>query len=189
VTLLSGLRRLASALGQPPALLPADLTWLQPRIARLEPAAIGLSPKTWSNVLSNARAGLHHCGIVEQRFRRLDDFSPLWQPLWESVRVSGKLSLTTTLGRFVRFLDNFQIVPANVGPTHVEQYQEAVALNELRRSPEQGARKATYAWNRATRLLADWPKQTLPVTKSDVIYGLPLSTFPQELRRGPGPLC
>ena len=93
---------------------------------------------------------------------------------------SRNLTLTTTMGRLVRFLDNLGVAPGEVGPNHIEQYQQALALNELRRSPEAGARQARYAWNRATRLLPDWPKQILPVPESDKVYGLPLSTFPQS---------
>jgi hypothetical protein len=41
--LASGLRRLATAVDKPPALLKANLGWLQPRLSRVEPAALGLS--------------------------------------------------------------------------------------------------------------------------------------------------
>jgi hypothetical protein len=116
--------------------------------------------------------------VVEQRFRRLDDLSPQWQPLWDGVLASRNLSLTATLGRFIRFLDKMGIAPGQVGPEHVALYQEALGLNELRKDPQLGARQALTAWNRATKLLADWPQQTLPVPRSTKVYQLPLSRFP-----------
>ena len=41
--LVSGLRRVAEALNRTPALVPADPRWLQPRLARIAPAAIGVT--------------------------------------------------------------------------------------------------------------------------------------------------
>lgn len=65
--LTSGLRRVAEALNRTPAEVPADPRWLQPRIARIAPAAHGVSPKTWQNTISNARNAMVACGIVTKR--------------------------------------------------------------------------------------------------------------------------
>lgn len=52
--LISGLTRISEALGKLPANVPADPTWLQPRLAALAAVQLGISPKTWSNILSTA---------------------------------------------------------------------------------------------------------------------------------------
>lgn len=57
-------------------MIPADPAWLQPRLARFAPAAIGLSAKSWSNVLSDARAALEFFGLAERRIRRKSDLTP-----------------------------------------------------------------------------------------------------------------
>ena len=75
--LASGLRLLAEAMQSDPATTPADPTWLQPRIAAIAPVMLDLKPKTWANILSNARTALATCGVVEKAIR-LNDLSPLW---------------------------------------------------------------------------------------------------------------
>jgi hypothetical protein len=111
--MISGLRRLAAALGRAPEEVPADPKWLQPRVAKVAPAALGISPKTWSNVLSNAQAGMARFGIVEKRRRRRQsDLSRAWRELWDMVLASGDLSLRTALCRFVHFLSTQSTEPA-----------------------------------------------------------------------------
>ncbi|MEH6647571.1 hypothetical protein [Sulfitobacter sp.] len=74
--LISGLNRVAKALGCAPQDVPCHTRWLQPRLSKIAPAAFGLSPKTWQNAVSNARAAMVHVGIVERRARRITDLSP-----------------------------------------------------------------------------------------------------------------
>ena len=64
----SGLRGVAKALGRPPEAVPADPSWLQPRLARVAPASMNLSATSWSNTVSNARAAIAHFGCVGQAF-------------------------------------------------------------------------------------------------------------------------
>lgn len=103
--LVSGLRRVASALDRTPAQVPADPRWLQPRLARIVPAALGIATKTWQNSVSNARSAMVTCGIVRKRQRKVSDLSPVWQALWEQVRASKDKGLLSPLPRFVFFLD------------------------------------------------------------------------------------
>lgn len=56
--MISGLRRVAKALGLPPEDVPCDSRWLQPRLSKVTPAALGLAPKSWQNAVSDARAAL-----------------------------------------------------------------------------------------------------------------------------------
>lgn len=180
--LASGLRRLARILDRPPEEIPADPTWLQPRVDRVSPAACDLKPKSWSNLLSDVRAAFVHCGIVERRTRRLDDLSPMWRPLWEKLLASGDQSLLPALGRFVRFLDRCEIAPDAVEELHAHAYRDALALNELRRSPDDGLRQAVYGWNLATKRIEAWPQQTLTLPARDNRYALRLDAFPATFR-------
>ncbi len=52
--LIRGLRRVAEALNLTHAQVLADPRWLQPRLARIAPAALRVSSKTWQNIVSNA---------------------------------------------------------------------------------------------------------------------------------------
>jgi len=163
--MISGLRRVAKTLGRAPEEVPADPKWLQPRLGKISAAALGLNPKTWANVLSNARAGLERCGILDRGpNRRITDLGPDWQPLWAQLVASGDLSLRAPLGRFVHFLSALGVAPGEVTDQHARAYREAVALNAISKSPETAWRAAVNGWNLAGRRLPDWPQimLTLP---------------------------
>ncbi|MBN9678845.1 hypothetical protein [Salipiger bermudensis] len=99
----SALKRVAEALGKAPSNVPAELRWLQPRLEAIAPAMIGVSQKTWANLVSNARAALVHSGIAKPRTNRQHVLTEGWRVLWETARASGKIH--ASLSRFVYFLD------------------------------------------------------------------------------------
>lgn len=159
--LLSGLRRVAEALQRTPAQVPADPRWLQPRLARIAPAAIRVNPKTWQNIVSNARSAMVACGIVTKRHRQPCDLSADWQPLWECVRDSKDKSLLSPLPRFVFFLNRIGVAPADVHSDHALLFLEALELNEISKSPQSACKDAVTGWNRAVERLPSWPRQRL----------------------------
>lgn len=183
--ILSGLRRIAKALGRPPEDVPADVHWLRSRLAHLSPAAIGLSPKSWSNAISDARAGLIRFGVVERRISRKSALSPEWKILWEAALASGDKTIPFALPRLVHFLSGLGISPCDVNIDHIEAFREALVLNELYRSPDQGVRKAVEAWNLARKRLPEWPRQalTLPSRAKRIKFapGIFPASFLEEL--------
>ncbi|MCB6180201.1 hypothetical protein LHP98_18980 [Rhodobacter sp. Har01] len=181
--LASGLRRVADALQRDPAMTPADPAWLQPKIAAISPAGLDLSPKSWANILSNARAALAFCGIV-QKATRLDDLSPLWAPVWHDVLASGELRVSRGLGRLVRFLDNLDVAPAEVTIEHAILYRAALEINELHRSPEESMRQAVRAWNIALDRIPGWPGRPICLSPRGNRFCLPLDRFPEGLQEG-----
>ena len=81
----SALRRVAKALGLPPEDVPCDPRWLQPRLKKVAPAAHGLTPKSWQNIVSDARGAMAHFGIVKRRHRKNEDLTDEWRVLWKAV--------------------------------------------------------------------------------------------------------
>jgi hypothetical protein len=178
--IVSGLRRMSEALGLPPQEVPADVTWLQHRIARVAPAALGLSDKTWSNIQSNARAGLVRFGVVEKRISRKADLSPAWRTLWELVLRSGDETLSSGLSRFVYFLSRLGVDPEDVSDAHGDAYLKAVAMNEIRRSPEKSWTMTARSWNLAVRRIPEWPRQLLTVPSRGRTIRIDIEKFPAE---------
>ena len=76
--LISGLRRLSKALGLPSSEVPCDARWLEPRLAKIAPASLGLTAKSWQNIVSDVRSAMAHVGIVERQHNRFQDLSPEW---------------------------------------------------------------------------------------------------------------
>lgn len=178
----SGLRRVAKAIGRPIEEVPADASWLQKRLANFSPAAIGLTPKSWSNALSDARAGLVLFGIIDRRFSRKDDLSPAWKLLWEAVLASGDMTLQP-LSRFVYFLNRLGIAPTEVNDSHTHAYRDAMVLNEISKSPEIAYRAAVNCWNLAVLRIPGWPPQTFTLPSRLKTIKFPLSTFPESFQR------
>jgi integrase len=178
----SGLRRVAKALGRVPEDVPADAAWLQKRLAGFAPASVGLTPKSWSNALSDARAGMVLFGVVERRFNRKSDLSPSWKPIWEAVLASGDLSVQP-ISRFIYFLSRLGVAPADVGDAHLEAYHEAMVLNEINKSPEVATRPAANCWNLAVKRIPDWPRQTFTLPNRRNTFKLDLAAFPQSFQR------
>lgn len=176
--LVSALHRLTDALNAAPETVPADPLWLQPRIAAVMPAAMGIADKTWSNITSNAKAALAECGIgATSRQKRLS-LSPAWDTLWSAVVTSKDASLRIMLDRFVQFLDANDIAPESVVTGDLDAYIEALRVNTIRKDPALTLRKTRAAWNRAIDKVAGWPGQSLEAPVSDDLISLPLSTFP-----------
>lgn len=179
--LISGLNRVAKVIHREPATVPADPTWLQPRIAAVTPARNGITPKSWSNIISNAQAALRHLGITATRTRDLSDLSEEWRALWQALLSSNDHTLARGLGRFVRFLDKNNVGPHDVIEEHIDLFREALTLNELRKDPAESALQALYAWNRAVAKVPTWPKTRLAPPRSDRNFVLPSEELPSTL--------
>lgn len=178
--MISGLRRVAKAIGRAPQDVPCHGRWLQPRLAKIAPAALGLKDKAWQNVVSNARAAMVHVGIVERRDNRITDLSPAWQALWASVLASPQSkTLQPPLCRFIHFLNNQGVAPDDVNAEHALAYRDAVIRNEISKSPEVAYRAAVNGWNLAARALPDWPQTCLPLERRQKIIKLDEAAFPK----------
>lgn len=179
--LVSGLRRVAQAIGRSPDNVPADARWLQTRLTKVVPAAIGVSPKTWSNIVSNANAALARFGVVDRRINRISDLSPEWLHLWKLALASGVWTLRTSLGRFVYFLNRAGIAPEEVRDSHARDFREAIAASAIRKDPDLTYRYAVNAWNQAARIIPEWPRAMLTVPKKQVLIKLPAGELPPSL--------
>lgn len=168
--LISGLTRVAKALGRTPAEVPADPKWLQPRLEKVMPAAIKLSERSWQNARSDARAALAWAGIVKRRDRAIEDLSPEWRALWQRVLASKDKSLSLALCRFTHFLNALGVSPDDVVQAHADSYLHALEADEISRSPQTAWRAAINAWNRATTRIEGWPQARLALPRRQQVY-------------------
>lgn len=176
--MVSGLRRVAKALGLPPHDVPCHGRWLQPRLDKISPAALNLSDKGWQNAVSDARAAMAHAGIVERRDNRFTDLRPAWKSLWATALESPHApTFGGGLCRFVYFLNTNDVAPEDVCAQHVIAYHHALSRDEIRKSPDVATRAAINCWNLAVRSLPSWPKNKLPLERRKKIISLPESDF------------
>ena len=181
--LISGLRRVAKALGRRVEEAPAVPRWLQPRIAKVNPVALGLAPKSWQNAVSDAKAALAYCGIVKTRSLRKTDLSPEWRALWETVLHSGDPTLQPALGRFVYFLSEVGAAPDEVCEAHAEAFRQGLEMLEIRRCPDRAFRAAVNGWNLAVRRIPAWPRTVLPLASRQHVVKLRDDVLPASFQR------
>jgi len=172
----SGLKRVAKALARPVSDLPADTRWLQPRLNNVAPAALGISRKSWQNILSDARAAMAHFGIVGTRQRHFRDLTPEWQEMWRNL-LDAKDPTLAALRRFVHFLSGQGVDPNTVTDAHARDYLDAVTLNEISKDPETAYRAAVNNWNLARKRILGWPDITLTLESRQKVIILPDETY------------
>lgn len=180
--MLWGLRRVAKALNRSLNTIPADPKWLQPRLDQVQPAALGLCGKSWSNALSGARAALENCKIVEIRKNRIDDLSTEWRMLWNMILSSDDPSLKISLSRFVYFLSRHSVAPNLVRDIHATAFFEAVERNEIRKPADKAYRNAITSWNRAVRKFLGWPQNLLTLSSQSRRISLAVTDFPKSFQ-------
>lgn len=176
--LISGLRRVAKAVGRQTEDMLADPKWLQPRVSKIAPAALGLTVKSWQNAVSDTRAALARFGIVKPRNRHIDDLQPAWRALWLAVLASKDKTLIPGLCRFVHFLSNLDVAPDAVTQGHAHAFLVAVKADEITKLPEVSWRNAICAWNLATTRMEAWPQILLAVPKRQGVIKLPDEALP-----------
>jgi integrase len=184
---ISALRRLAKILDRPLEEIPADPRWLRPRIRRIVPVAAGVSAKSWTNIVSDARAAMAKCGLVADQELLRRHLSPEWSPLWGLAMAAKDPALTAALGRFVHLVNRLGVAPHEVDDPHIALYREALERNELSKDPEGTARAAMHGWNRAEARFPEWPRHRFTIPCRLNLIVLPLATFPpsflEELER------
>lgn len=177
--LSSGLRRVANALSRSPEDVFCDARWLQPRLSKVQPAALGLTTKSWQNAVSDARAAMAHFGTIKLKTNRIEDLSATWKPLWSAVAETRDQSILSALRRFVYFLDRLGVDPLEVTDEHALAYKQCVAEQEISRSPEVAYRAAVNGWNLARARVGAWPDIQLNLPDRRKVIQLPVGVLPE----------
>jgi integrase len=170
--MISGLRRIAKAVNRAVDDVPAFGRWLQPRLDKLSPAAMGVTTKSWQNAVSDARSAMSQCGLVERRWGRPSDLSSDWHALWKTVLASDDPTVKNAIGRFVHFLSRHDVAPAEVRDEHAFAFLEALEVNEIYKSPETAYRAAIYGWNLAATRFPAWPQVRLFLPNRQIVHKL-----------------
>lgn len=180
--LISGLNVVARAIGLAPAACLADPIWLRPRVAKIRPAALGISGKSWTNSISNARSALAAAGIVDSARGARMPLSPAWRELWEKVRAYDDDNIRLPLSRFPAFCSRIGVAPVDVTDETIADFRRALELNEIRKDPEKVAWQTAHAWNLAVERIPGWPQRKLQKPQRHSHYSLPIDAFPTSFQ-------
>jgi integrase len=173
--LASAVRAVARTLGLPPGDVPAHPGFLGQRVAKVGPAAHGLTPSRWANIKSLLRRALNLAGVSTMPGRYLAPLSPAWSGLRRQIPDRGtKLGLS----RLMHFCSAEKIEPEDVDDSVLERYRQALELEAVVKNPRAIWRDSLTFWNRAVGRVPGWPPRTLSVPVQSGRYGLPMDAFP-----------
>jgi hypothetical protein len=90
--MVSAVKRICAIAGTTPATVPAELPVLREMLARIRPAAHGISAKSYSNLTSLFAAALQLAGIIDPLPRGGARRHPVWGPLLEAIADDKRLA-------------------------------------------------------------------------------------------------
>lgn len=176
--LQSAIRVVAAAIELPLGQAVADPEWLRRRLAKVSPARLRLTKKTWANVLTNLKAALIHAGIFERvgRGRQLDG---AWQGLWERINDQHiKISLT----RFMNFCSREGIAPSDVSDVTIAEFANVLRRSSLRKDPDLALYYLTRSWNTASVSVSGWPPNLVAVPKRRIVFKVYYDALPSSFK-------
>ena len=111
--LVSGVRRVASLLGDEPAAIPLNMAPISARLAAVNPVAAGLTAKSFANIRSNFLGAVSASGLVPVRAK--SGGKPVLSPAWVDLfaRLSGRRA-HIGLSRLARFASARGLAPREI---------------------------------------------------------------------------
>lgn len=155
----SAIKRVCEMAGATPATLPAEAPAVRAMLAKIRPAAHGVSPKTWSNLLSRFRAALRLAGVIEPASQGSATRHPAWAPLVQAIAEDKRLSCG--LASFLNWSASQDIDPEEMDNAAVQQFHGWLETRTLCPKPRDVVRRVPHLWNEASEKFECWPEKKL----------------------------
>mgnify|MGYP002623320109 CR=1 FL=1 len=176
--LRSAVKAVAKVLDLPLAQIPADLSWLRVRLAKMHPAQLGISAKRWVNIRSDLQAVFDVLGLRSYQRRRIKP-NAAWQALLD--RIHDK-NIEYGVSRLARFCSRMNIAPDDVNAEVLEQLRVSLAEGSLLKDPDHTIRVIRSSWNRAVKKIPGWPQNTIAPPARPDRFNLIFEDFPPSFR-------
>ena len=144
--LRSAVRRIAAFLGDAPERIPLSLGAISTKLAKVSPAAAGVSTKTFHNLRSDFLAAVKASGLHSAKRRARAPLSSPWQALLQALSTRRA---HLGLSRFARYASERDIAPPDVDDCTIEGFIATVRAETLHRKPNDLHRKVAQIWNEA----------------------------------------
>jgi hypothetical protein len=152
----SAIKRVCEMAGVAPATLPAKAPAVRAILAKIRPAAHGVSPKTWSNLLSRFRAALRLAGVIEPALQGSATRHPAWVPLVQAIAEDKRLSCG--LASFLNWSASQDIAPEEMDNAAVQRFHGWLETRTLCPKPRDVVRRVPHLWNEASERFGSWPQ-------------------------------
>ena len=146
--------------GDAPASVPADAPSIRALLAKIRPAAHGMTPKTWANLLSRFRAELRLADVIDPNLQGCAARHPLGLLWCKPSRHDKRLS--TGLASFTNWCAANNIHPEQA-LTAFEDFLAWLEHRTLCPKPRDVVRRIPQLWNEASERIEAWPKLTFPL--------------------------
>jgi integrase len=146
--LRSAVTRVAKLLGDAPARIGLDLPVLGARLAAFSPIAVGLTPKSFSNIRSDFLAAVNASGLKPVRSPGKAALSPAWSALLAKL---PKRREGIGLSRLARHASAQGMAPQQINDAVLAGFIAAVREGSLHRQPNVLHRRTAQIWNEAAR--------------------------------------
>jgi integrase len=176
----SAIRRFCRVLGAEPSLVPAEPRQLRPRLAKLTPAAAGVTTARWRNIKSLVLKAVKRAGFKCMAGRSREPLAPEWEALRALL---PNRHVQSGLSRLMAFCTARGIGPTAVCADTFVQFGEEVQNYSLSRDPGGLYRDTCKLWNLAVSTILEWPQCQVPVLDRRRDFALTLDDFPSSFRQ------
>ena len=151
----SAIKRICEMAGMAPAAFPAKAPAIRATLAKIRPAAHGVSHKTWANLLSLFRAALKSVGVIDPMGQGTAMQNEAWAPLVKAIADDTRQSCG--LAAFANFCVARNISPRHVNDAVVQRFHGWLEMRTLCPKPRDVVRRVPHLWNEASDKIGIWP--------------------------------
>jgi integrase len=157
--LVSAVNRICAMAGVSPEALLASPEALRPVLAKIKPAAHGISGATFSKVRSNLNAALVVAGVIDPVPRGLAKKDPRWEILLAAIADDKRLS--NGLAGFANYCVLRDVAPTAATDETVQRFQQWLETRTLVAKPRDKVRLVPSLWRQAKSRGSGWPQTEL----------------------------
>ena len=153
--MISAIKRICEMAGMAPAMFPAKAPAIRAMLAKIRPAAHGVSHKTWANLLSRFRGALKFAGVIDPMGQGTAMLHPDWAPLVQAIADDKRQSCGQAA--FANWCAMRNISPQQVNDTVVQRFFGWLETRTLCPKPRDVVRRVPHLWNEASDKIGIWP--------------------------------
>ena len=143
--LRSAVKRVAELLGNVPAAIPLVMEEVQAGLGAVNPIAVGMTPKRFTNIRSDFVAAVRASGVIPIKLNVKAEFSPEWVNLFS--RLAGRTA-HLGLSRLARYASDQGIAPEGINDELIDGFIAAVRAGSLHKNLHGLHRQVTVLWNK-----------------------------------------
>ena len=162
----SASERICAMAGVALAQVPAEAPSIRAMLAKVRPAAHGMTSKTWANLRSRFRQELRLADVIDPNWQGCAARHPVWAPLVQAIAEDKRLS--SGLAFFNNWCAARDIRPEEAKAAF-DEFPSWLEQRTLCSKPRDVVRRVPQLWNEASEKIDVWPKIELRSSRSRLL--------------------